>query len=149
MISIDSAGISDIPDICVIEQACFSRPWSEKSICELLGNENSLVIVARGGAGCVGYIGARVIDDECEIMNIGVLPAWRRQGVASALLARLISEATLRRALFVSLEVRASNKEALALYGKFGFRTAGRRKNYYSAPVEDAVILRVEIRPVL
>lgn len=147
MIVIDVGGPGDLADLCRIEQACFSRPWSAQSLRELLDGGHSLVLVARVGQRCVGYLGARVVAGECEIMNIGVLPPWRRQGVASALFARLFAEAAARQAESVFLEVRASNLAALALYEKLGFAAVGRRKNYYDAPVEDAVILRAALCP--
>lgn len=145
MIDIDFAKSADLADLSIIEQACFSRPWSEQSLAKLLENENAMVIIARGGGRCVGYIGAHIIFDECEIMNIGVLPAFRRQGVAFALLSRLLSEAALRNVLVATLEVRASNSKAISLYSKFGYKKLGVRKNYYTAPVEDAIILRADI----
>lgn len=147
MIRIDFADIGDLFDLCDIENTCFSRPWSAESLRELLLNERSMVLAAREGGRCVGYIGARIIADECEIMNIGVLPAWRRRGIASALLDRFLSEAAVRGARVAFLEVRASNAPALALYEKSGFEAAGRRKNYYDAPVEDAILLRVSLCP--
>src|SRR5690606_29917439 len=137
----------DLADLCEIEQACFSRPWHAQSLRDLLESDHAVVLVARAGPQVVGYLGAWVVAGECEIMNVGVLPAWRRQGVASALFARLFAEASARQAESVFLEVRASNLAALALYQKLGFAAVGRRKNYYETPVEDAVILKAALCP--
>ena len=77
---------------------------------------------------------------ECYLDNIAVFPEHRRQGVAKALLLELENRAKRRNGEFLSLEVRASNREAIALYQAMGFQEAGRRKNFYTAPQEDGLI---------
>ena len=92
----------------------------------------------------VGYAGLQVILDEGYIANIAVRPDRRRQGIAGKLLQVFLDFARGNHLAFLSLEVRASNYDAIALYGSRGFRSVGRRKNYYEHPREDALIMTKE-----
>lgn len=135
---------SHIPGIAALERACFSRPWTEAMLEEELYNDAASFIVAEGEDGAVlGYAGVHVILDEGYIDNVAVDPAWRRQGIADALIGAFVrfGEANLA---FLTLEVRASNAPAIALYEKHGFYEVGRRKNYYDDPKEDAVLMTRE-----
>lgn len=89
----------------------------------------------------LGYAGIQVILDEGYITNVAVLPEYRREKVASALLRVFFDFAKAHDLWFISLEVRPSNGAAIALYDQFGFKEAGRRKNYYEDPKEDALIM--------
>ena len=133
-----------IPAIAEIEKLCFSDPWSVNSIAAELNNALSLWIVAMDGAKLVGYVGSQSVMDEADMMNIAVLPQYRRQGVAKALIEELIKKLSENQVKSLSLEVRASNDSAIALYEKMGFCLAGRRPGYYRNPREDALILRKE-----
>ena len=84
---------------------------------------------------------AKILLDEGYITNVAVFPSCRRQGVAEALLHELLHRADEKKLAFVTLEVRASNAPAIALYEKNGFQPVGVRKNYYSAPTEDGVLM--------
>ena len=92
----------------------------------------------------VGYVGMHHILDEGFITNVVVHPAYRRQGIATALLAELETYGKAHDLTRITLEVRASNAPAIALYRKHGFQEAGRRKNYYQQPREDAIIMTRE-----
>lgn len=130
-----------IPQIAALERICFSHPWSEEALRAELWNDSAVVIAAVGEDGTVlGYAGLQAVLDEGYINNVAVAPAYRRRGVAGALIAALVrfGEAKLS---FLTLEVRASNAPAIALYEKYGFTQAGRRKNYYDDPREDALLL--------
>lgn len=133
-----------IPQIAALEKRCFSDPWSENALREELFNDTAsfLAAVAEDGT-VVGYAGLHCVLDEGYIANIAVAPEYRRQGVAGELLGVFLrfGRANLG---FLTLEVRASNEPAISLYRKFGFREAGRRKNYYTAPQEDAILMTVE-----
>ncbi len=83
--------------------------------------------------------------DEAEILNLGVAEPVRRRGIARALVRSLLAEFSGRGVRTVFLEVRESNRPARRLYESFGFREVGRRSRYYRQPVEDAVVLRVEM----
>ena len=92
----------------------------------------------------VGYAGLQVVLDEGYITNVAVRPECRRMGVASQLLQVFLNFAKANKLAFLTLEVRASNYDAIALYGSRGFRSVGRRKNYYEHPKEDAIIMTLE-----
>ena len=92
----------------------------------------------------VGYAGLQVILDEGYITNVAVRPECRRNGIAGKLLQVFLDFAQAHQLAFLTLEVRASNYGAIALYGSRGFRSVGRRKNYYEHPREDAIIMTRE-----
>ena len=129
-----------------LERICFSRPWSRKMLAEELENQCAAFLVAQDGdtGKVIGYAGLLVVADEGYITNVAVRPDCRHQGVASQLLEVFMNFAKGNRLAFLTLEVRASNYDAIALYGSRGFRSVGRRKNYYEHPKEDAVIMTKE-----
>ena len=134
-----------LDEIAELEQVCFSTPWSRNMLAEELDNACSAFLVALDDGGHVaGYAGLQVILDEGYITNVAVQPEYRRQGVAGQLLAVFLSFAKGNHLAFLTLEVRASNYGAIALYGGLGFRSVGRRKNYYEHPKEDAIIMTKE-----
>ena len=134
-----------LDEIAELEQICFSTPWSRNMLAEELDNACSAFLVALDDAGHVaGYAGLQVILDEGYMTNVAVRPECRRQGVAGQLLAVFLNFAQGNRLAFLTLEVRASNYGAIALYGGLGFRSVGRRKNYYEHPKEDAIIMTKE-----
>ena len=92
-----------------------------------------------------GYIVGRLIADELHINNVAVREAYRRTGIARALLSRVLGEAKAYRAANAFLEVRAGNEAAQALYERCGFTIVGRRRNYYSNPLEDALIMTAQM----
>ena len=129
------------PQVAALEKVCFSDPWSEKSVASELENPLSCWLVALDGETVAGYVGSQTVMDETDMMNVAVHPDFRRQGVARALILALIGELKKRGSRCLTLEVRASNEAAIALYKKHGFEEVGRRKNYYDLPKEDALIL--------
>ena len=132
------AGIADL------ERECFSLPWSEASIRSELSNELSLWLAAVEDGRVLGYVGSQTVLGESDMMNLAVDPAFRRRGIARALVCALIEELGKMGSRCLTLEVRASNESAQALYAQLGFESVGRRKNYYLNPREDALILRKE-----
>ena len=130
-----------IAALAALEAACFSHPWSENALRDELDNPTAVFFVAEGEDGAVlGYVGMHHILDEADITNVAVFPAARRQGVGRALL-RAVADYAARQALVrVTLEVRASNAAAIALYEGFGFVQDGRRPRFYSDPTEDALL---------
>ena len=135
---------SHLPQIAQLERECFSTPWSEGMLEDALFDPHCSFIVAEADDGAVlGYAGLHVVLDEGYIDNIAVEPDARRHGVASALLDVYCRYGAANLA-FLTLEVRASNAPAIALYEKYGFAAVGRRKNYYQHPKEDAVIMTRE-----
>ena len=135
---------SHVAQIAELEKCCFSDPWSERSVASELDNKLSFWLVALEGETVAGYIGSQTVMDETDMMNVAVHPDFRRQGIAEMLITELVKNLKQKGSRCLSLEVRASNAPALALYGKLGFSEIGRRKNYYRNPREDALILRKE-----
>ena len=134
-----------LDEVAELERICFSMPWSRKMLAEELDNALSAFLVALDEEGQVaGYAGLQVVLDEGYITNVAVRPDCRRRGVAGKLLQVFLDFARGNRLAFLTLEVRASNYDAIALYGSRGFRSVGRRKNYYEHPKEDALIMTRE-----
>lgn len=134
-----------LDEVAALERVCFPDPWSRQMLADELDNALSAFLVALDSQGKVaGYAGLQVILDEGTITDIAVRPDCRKQGVASQLLQVFLNFAQGNHLAFLTLEVRASNYDAIALYGSRGFRSAGRRKNYYEHPREDAIIMTRE-----
>ncbi len=132
----------NVGQIADIEAECFSHPWSRQMLEEELDNLSASFIAAQAADGTIlGYAGLTVVLDEGYINNVAVRAEYRRHGVASALLDVFIRFAQANALAFLTLEVRASNAAAIALYRKHGFERAGVRKNYYEDPREDAVLM--------
>ena len=130
--------------VAALEKICFSDPWSENSVSSELKNKLSLWLVAEENGTVAGYIGSQTCGEESDVMNVAVHPDFRRRGIAEALVNALVEELKAIGSHCLTLEVRASNVPAIALYEKMGFSEIGRRKNYYRNPREDALILRKE-----
>ena len=134
-----------LDEVAELERICFSTPWSRNMLAEELDNMLSAFLVALDDRDrVVGYAGVQVILYEGYITNIAVRPECRRQGIAAKLLQVFMDFAKANQLSFLTLEVRASNYDAIALYGSRGFRSMGRRKNYYEHPREDALIMTRE-----
>ena len=135
---------SHLEGVAALERTCFSHPWSVEMLAEELYNETASFLVAEGEDGSVlGYAGLHVVLDEGYIDNVAVDPACRRQGIADALIDTFVRFGAARLA-FLTLEVRAGNAPAIALYEKHGFYEVGRRKDYYDDPKEDAILMTRE-----
>ena len=141
MISFREMKPEDADAVEAVEKASFSVPWSRKSFWEEAANERTCYLLALDGDQVVGYAGTWILDDEAQITNVAVAPAYRGKKVGSELMAELIREAKKRGATRMTLEVRPSNTAALALYEKYGFKDCGRRPHYYLDNGEDAVIM--------
>ena len=133
---------SHLAGVAELERLCFSTPWNEAMLEEELYNPTASFIVAEDPAGEVlGYAGLHVVLDEGYIDNVAVREEYRRQGIAQALLDVFLRFGKAHQLAFLTLEVRASNAPAKQLYLKHGFEQVGRRKDYYDAPKEDAIIM--------
>ena len=130
-----------LDDVYIIETECFSHPWSKQSIEEELNNETSLFLVAKEENEVIGYIGLSIVIEEGYIFNVAVREKYRNKGVATALINELVTYGKKNNFSFITLEVRESNLPAISLYSKFGFIKAGERKDYYSNPKENAILL--------
>ncbi len=130
-----------IDGVCKIEEACFSHPWSRQSIESELNNDGSVFVAALEGERVIGYIGMSVVIDEGYIFNVAVDADFRKKGVGTALINELVTFGKKHNLCFITLEVRESNQPARSLYSKFGFIKVGERKDYYSDPAENAVLM--------
>ena len=124
-----------------LEKLCFSRPWSQKAIEDEVNNPNAFFVTAVDEEKILGYGGMHCTHQECYIDNIAVFGHQRKKGVGTAIVKALVQEAQRRGAEYISLEVRPSNWPAVGLYTKLGVMEEGRRRNFYSDPTEDALIL--------
>ena len=138
-ITIRSLGYSDLPQVIAIERRAFPTPWSLAMFVLELAKPSGVCLAAAEHKRIVGYLVCARYADVWHLMNIAVDPAERRRGIASALLEQMFARAGADESY--TLEVRPSNGGAIALYERFGFRTAGTRKRYYSDTGEDAVIM--------
>ena len=133
---------SDVPAVAAIEKATYEFPWSPGIFrdCLLAGYLN---LVLDRESEVVGYAVMSVAAGEAHLLNICVTEALRRQGIGARLLRYLLRQARIANAERMFLEVRPSNRPALQLYRKMGFRAVGVRKAYYKAAggKEDAVVL--------
>lgn len=143
IVPMTSAHLDGVADL---ERICFSTPWSRNMLAEELDNACAAFLVALDAEddSVVGYAGLLVIVDEGYITNVAVKPECRRGGVAGQMLDAFVNFARANKLAFLTLEVRQSNYGAIALYGSRGFRSVGRRKNYYEHPKEDAIIMTKE-----
>jgi ribosomal-protein-alanine acetyltransferase len=139
---------ADVAAIVAIERECFSDPWTPAGITETIQYETARAFVAESGGSSVGYVMARISGEEGEILNLAVLPKYRRQGIARCLLEEALIAAAAAGVREAYLEVRQSNAEAIALYQAHGFRPVGIRSDYYRNPLEDALVLRAPIGAV-
>ena len=130
-----------IPQIEEIERECFSRPWTAEQLSGQMRNAQHEFIAAVDDDKVLGYVGLMYVLDEGYISNVAVHPEARRQGIGDALIDALAVKAKELELAFLTLEVRESNAPAIALYAKHGFHPVGKRKNYYDAPKEDAVLM--------
>lgn len=144
MINITPMTPDHVSRIAQLEKLCFSDPWSENSVASELNNPLSLWLTALEEDTVVGYIGSQSVLGESDMMNVAVHPDHRRRGIAERLIKELVKALKDRGNHCLTLEVRASNTPAIALYEKLGFQEVGRRPNYYRNPKEEALILRKE-----
>jgi [ribosomal protein S18]-alanine N-acetyltransferase len=139
----------EIDAVLGIEQASFTNPWTkEMYLAELKNTGVSFFYLARDNIRrVVGFCSFWRVLDELHINNLAVQPEFRRMGIASALLRRVLADAARLGIRRTMLEVRRSNVPARQLYEKFGFVVGGSRSKYYTKPVEDALVLWREEPP--
>ena len=136
----------DLEGTAELEKLCFSSPWSTDSL-KLLTNDGIGVgmVCHKDGKVCA-YGGMLIAVDEGQITNIATHPDYRRQGYGKAIVESLIKYAKNNRLISISLEVRVSNKAAIDLYTSLGFKTEGRRKDFYTSPREDGLVMVYQVK---
>jgi ribosomal-protein-alanine N-acetyltransferase len=130
---------SDLPAVISIERRSFPTPWSLAMFVLELSKPSGICLAASEDDELLGYLVCSRYDQVWHLMNVAVAPERRRSGVARGLISRLIEEGEGR--LPFTLEVRVSNRPAIAMYEKLGFRSAGVRPRYYQDNGEDALIM--------
>ena len=141
MVVIRSVRYSDLDQLTEIEKTCFSLPWTKNSFEKELNNDLAYYQCAEKDGKIMGYMGMWRILDECHITNVAVLPEYRKMGIGTSLINKMIEICKCSEIRAMTLEVRESNFQAINLYNKFGFVAAGKRPGYYLEPVEDAIIM--------
>ena len=130
----------------VLESKCFAVPTSENLLRTELLKPEAIYFAAVSEGKLVGYVGMQSVLDEGYMMDLCVDPERRREGIARALMERLLEGAEKAELSFVTLEVRVSNEPAKALYASLGFEQVGVRRDYYTDPIENALLLTKYLR---
>ncbi len=141
MIELRPANERDLGWIESLERECFSLPWTREQLEHQINGSGSLLLVACCGGEPAGYMGLDFVLDEGYVTNVCTAPAFRRRGVASALIDGVTARGRELGLSFITLEARVSNAAARSLYAGKGFIEAGIRPGYYERPKEDAVIM--------
>ena len=136
----------DLDQVLAIERAVFPTPWSLRSFqFELRDNPHATNLVVRIEGRVRAYACVHRVAGDLRINNIAVDEPWRRRGLGSALLSRILELGRSARCGIASLEVRPTNRSARALYERYGFRVVGRRRGYYQDTGEDAVLMEKDL----
>jgi ribosomal-protein-alanine N-acetyltransferase len=136
-------GDTDLEGVLEVESESFTNPWTRDMYTWELQNRNicHIYVVRTDDCAVAGFCALWLVYDEIHINNLAIRPRYRQQGIGTALLQHVLAAARELGARRATLEVRASNEGARRLYERFGFYVAGTRRNYYTNPVEDALIL--------
>ena len=147
MITVREAVNEDIGAILKTETESFSDPWSESAFAFAINDSSLTTVVAVDSDtdAVVGFAVWSVIAPESELCDIAISPQYRRRGAGETLMKSYIDSALGQGVTDFFLEVRQSNLPAASLYKKHGFAACGRRKNYYSHPTEDAIIMTKKV----
>lgn len=141
MTEITSASGECLDELFEIEKLCFTPAWSKAQLSDEITRDDAFTAVSKENGVITGFCVMRMAGDQAELFQIAVRPDFRRNGTAEKLLNRGIEWTKEKNAESVFLEVRESNSPAIGLYQKLGFEKLGVRKNYYTQPVENAVIM--------
>lgn len=131
----DAAGVE------VVEKASFAIPWSRQSFWEEVANDKTYYLLALDNDKIIGYVGAWLLLDEAHITNVAIMPEYRGRGIGTQMMVEFIRIVKERGITAMTLEVRPSNKVALVLYDRLGFKSVGLRKGYYQDNGESAMIM--------
>lgn len=131
----------DVASILAIEEASMSNPWNEAAYSEAIRSDHAFVMVATEDDNIAGFAVYYLTPPECELPDIVVSERYRRRGLGKALLQESMKELKSRGIDTIYLEVRVSNMPARTLYTHIGFEEIGKRKYFYSNPVEDAICM--------
>lgn len=133
--------VDDLEQVMEIETSLFSVPWTKEGFFTYLTKDNAMFLVVEEHGRILAYCGLLMVLDEGDITNVAVRRERQREGIGHFLMDSLIRLAAERGVTCIHLEVRAGNQTAIRLYERMGFVSDGRRKGYYSDPVEDAILM--------
>ena len=136
---------NDIPAIVAIEKICFTDPWNESMLADMVNNNFDETFVLEDAAKIIGYVNIRTLADESELMRICIIPEKRGYGFSKLIMERAIIAAKVKKAEKVFLEVRESNEAAINLYSRYNFKEISKRLDYYSSPTEAAVVMQLTL----
>ncbi len=136
-----------LSSLAVLEELCFSEPWTEEALALLLG-DSGVGFAALDGDTPVAYVGMLCVLDEGQITNVATHPGYRGRGYACAVLSALFEYAEKNALSEITLEVRASNTAAISLYEKHGFLAVGERRAFYRRPTENAIIMKKQLSEI-
>lgn len=131
----------DLEQVMQIEEELFSVPWTKEGFFTYLMKSEALFLVAEEKGEILGYCGILMVLDEGDITNVAVKPSRQREGIGKLLLESLFLLTGERGITTIHLEVRESNDRAIRLYQRMGFVQDGLRKNYYTKPLENAILM--------
>ena len=131
----------DTSAVAEIESECFSSPWTKQGLLSETDNPSAEFFVLENKNDIAAYMGMHIVLDECYIANVAVKSIHRKKGYGRLLVENALAVAKERGCTFITLEVRVSNLPAISLYEKCGFERVGERKDFYSAPTENALIM--------
>ena len=132
---------SDTADIAALEELIFPDPWNERSIQDCICTDGAMCFCCIENGKAVAYLLGRLIAPEGEIYRVAVHPNYRHKYIGYRLLDYSVKTSKGRGLEVIFLEVRSQNFPAIKLYASYGFKEAGRRKNYYKNPQDDAIIM--------
>jgi [ribosomal protein S18]-alanine N-acetyltransferase len=139
---------ADLDEVDAIERHSFKNPWPARVFLEELERAWARVDVARAEDGVVGFCNYWLVKDEVHLLAIATHPDRRRGGIGARLLEHLLAKARSTQSALVTLEVRKSNRPAIALYERYGFVPVGVRRGYYAEDGEDALVMTLELGPL-
>ena len=142
---IEPMRVADLDEVDAIERHSFKAPWPAQVFLDELAREWARVDVAREGTRVVGFCNYWLVKDEVHLLAIATHPDRRRAGIGRRLMDHLLALARARDSRLVTLEVRRSNRPAIALYEQLGFVGVGVRRAYYAEDSEDALVMTLEL----
>jgi ribosomal-protein-alanine N-acetyltransferase len=148
VIAVREATAFDLEAIAAIEASCFPiAPWPRETFADELLRPHARMLVATRETTVVAFACVWHVADEAHLLRIAVLPSGQRAGIGHAILERVIADACAAGCVQIDLEVARGNTAALAFYRAAGFALVGERKQYYRAPPDDALLLRLSLGP--
>lgn len=133
--------VEDLDQVMEIERELFSPPWTREGFFTYLTHKDAMFLVVEEKGEILAYCGLLMVLDEGDITNVAVRPDRQREGIGHFLMDSLIRLAEEQGVTTIHLEVRVGNDTAIRLYERMGFTRDGIRKQYYTDPVEDALLM--------